>query len=284
MDRYGCQSRWIDLSSGSWYPSDFSLTTNVQWLNVSQMSGHVNHTQDIRLWVKVDWDKLISDDETQYGAIYVRSSNETFTKSVVTTVTLPIDTRQVKGGHDGAFIQSDGILAMPAWRATEKVNAFDEQADWLSLPGYGLSGNAMTTHPANHDTYEVGKGPSLSFDFFMHNSSSGIVRVTTYIGPTLNYRAGSPMTFALQMDNLDPVTVRPIPLASSAGADPPDWGSVVGAGIRRTLTTIEMGSNAGEWHNLKLWITQPGLVIEMVAIGTNIPPITLPPRASHQMS
>lgn len=284
IDRYGSQSRWIDLSSGSWYPCDFSVTTNVSWITVSQISGHVNETHDVRLWVKVDWDSLTSDNAYQYGAIHARSSNQTFTKSVVTTVTLPIDARQVEGGHNGAFIQGDGILAMPAWRATEKVSASDEQADWLSLPGYGLSGNAMTTNPANHDTYEVGQGPSLSFDFFMHNSSSRMVTVTTYLGPTLNYRVESPMTYALQMDNLNPVTVRPIPLAQSPGSDPPDWNNVVAAGVRKTLATIEVGSNVGEWHNLKLWITQPGLVVEMVAIGTNIPVLTLPPRASHQLS
>lgn len=284
MDRYGSQSRWIDLSSGSWYPCDFSVTTNVSWITVSQTSGHVNQTHDIRLWVKVDWDRLTFDNDYQYGAIHVSSSNQTFTKSVVTIVTLPIDARQVECGYNGAFIQSDGIVAMPAWRATEKISASDGQADWLSLLGYGLSGNAMTTNPANHDAYEVGKGPSLSFDFFMHNSSSRMVTVTTYLGPILNYRVESPMTFALQMDNLDPVNVQPIPLAQSPGSEPPDWGNVVAAGVRKTLTNIEMGSIVGEWHNLKLWITQPGLVVEMVVIGTNIPSTTLPPRASHQLS
>lgn len=290
LSRYSAQpSRWIDVSSGSWVDFTYTATANVSWLTVTPSSGSVggNGSADCRVEVSVNWDAVPSNATSSmlYAGIKLTPSPVEFSNSS-TTVLLTVDPRTAPdvSSHKGGFVQGEpAYIAMHATNATRMTST--DQAKWSQLPGYGLSGNAMTTLPPNHSNASVGAGPVLEYDFYALPSlagSSNLWNVTVWLGPFYNYRHGDPFKLALQLDDGTPTVVQPIPLASSAGNEPPDWLSVVAASVRRNTTSLPAAQDNG-WHTLKVWSVNAGMVLEMVTIGA-FPVTSLTPPQSYRVN
>lgn len=183
-------------------------------------------------------------------------------------------------------------MAMQAADATRK--AAQDTASWQVLQGYGMTGSATTTLPPTHDSFDAGRGPSLDFDFFLPDSQKSQVNewpVTVYLAPILNYRPYAVHSYSLQLDDAQPLVVRPVPLATKGGPQPPsslalappDVEDILRAGMRKVTTMMPVPAGKLGWHTLKLSAMQPGLVIEMVAIGPPPSNIAIPPPQSFRV-
>lgn len=286
LSRYSAQpSRWVDVSSGSWVDFAYNVTANVSWISLTPSNGWVaaNGSADCRVEVSVNWDAVPANATSSmlYAGITFTPTPTEFSNSS-TTVLIAVDpsTAPDVQSHKGGFVQGEpAYIAMHATNAT-RMNS-TSQATWTELPGYGLSGNALTTLPPTHPNATVGTGPVLEFDFYALPSLAGnskLWNVTVWLGPFYNYRAHDPFKFALQLDDGTPTVVQPIPFASSAGSEPPDWNSVVSASIRRNTTSLPAVQD-NNWHTLKVWSINAGMVLEMVTIGA-FPVTSLPPPQS----
>lgn len=289
LSRYSAQtSRWIDVSAGSWVDFAYNVTANVSWITLTPSNGWVggNGSADCRVEVSVNWDAVPANATSLmlYAGITLAPTPTEFSNST-TLVTIMVDPRTAPevASHKGGFVQGEpAYIAMHATNATRMKST--DQASWAQIPGYGLSGNAMTTLPPTHPNATAGTGPVLEFDFYALPSLAGksnLWNVTAWLGPFYNYRAHDPFRFALQLDDGEPTIVQPIPLASSAGSEPPDWNSVVSASIRRNTTSLPAAQDGG-WHTLKLWSVNAGMVLEMVTIGA-FPVTSLPPPQSYRV-
>lgn len=285
ITRYTEQSRYFQVGSGSCTDFDYWTTTNVTWLDLTPGSGHIaaDGSSDATVYASVDWDKVdaAQNGSVLYAAIQVYNTPSEYSNAS-TTILVSVDPTTVAdaASHQGGFVQGDGYIAMHSTNATRRNNV--DGAYWASLPGYGLTGNAITDLPPTHDTFAAGQGPSLEFDFYYFgNNSPTSWNVTAFFGPFENYHNGNPFQYALQIDGGEPTVVQPIPLSASAGSEPPDWNGVVAASLRKGVGAVNVTS-AGGWHTLAVWNMVPGMVLEMVTLGS-YPITSLPPPQSYRI-
>ncbi|KAJ9091801.1 hypothetical protein QFC21_007104 [Naganishia friedmannii] len=286
LSRYSAQpSRWIDVSSGSWVDFAYNVTANVSWITLTPSNGSVggNGSADCRVEVSVNWDAVPANATSSMlyaGITFAPTPTEFSNSTTVVLISVDPSTAPDVQSHKGGFVQGEpAYIAMHATNAT-RMNS-TAQATWTELPGYGLTGTALTTLPPTHPNATAGTGPVLEFDFYALPSLAGksnLWNVTVWLGPFYNYRAYDPFQFALQLDDGPPTVVQPVPLASSAGTEPPDWNSVVSASIRRNTTSLPAVQD-NKWHTLKVWSINAGMVLEMVTIGA-FPVTSLPPPQS----
>ncbi|KAJ9092587.1 hypothetical protein QFC19_008695 [Naganishia cerealis] len=288
LSRYSAQpSRWIDVSSGSWVDFAYNATANVSWITLTPSNGWVaaNGSADCRVEVSVNWDAVPANATSMLYASITLSPTPTAFSNSNTSVTIAVDPTTVQNLqlHVGGFVQGEpAYIAMHATNSTRRNDS--QEAYWSELPGYGLTGNAVTTLPPTHPNATAGTGPVLEFDFFALPSLAGksnLWNVTIWLGPFYNYRLHDPFQFALQLDDGEPTVVQPVPFASSAGSEPPDWNSVVAASIRRNTTSLPAVAD-NDWHTLKVWSLNAGMVLEMVTIGA-FPVTSLPPPQSYRV-
>lgn len=287
IGRYSAsQTRSIYVSSGSCTDFEYWTSANVSWLNISPSSGSIkaDGSTDAEVLISVNWDqvdKLNTANTTLYASVQVYNTPSYFSnasQAVLVSVDLS-SVANITANSDG-FIMADGYLAMHATNATRRTSTANAQ--FVDLPGYGLTGSAVTDLPPTHEIHAAGSGPSLEFDFYVPGGSAAASwNVTAFFGPFENYHRGSPFQYAIQLDGGSPTIIQPIPLAASAGSEPPDWNGVVAASLRKGVGAVN-ATQAGGWHTLTVWNMVPGMVLEMVTLGS-YPLTSLPPPQSYRI-
>lgn len=272
MDPYGAKSRWIDISAGG--PKDIRWTAkpNVPWLKVSESKGRVKRdgSTDQRIFVSVDWSKLPSDlvGQIDDGHILIQGSDgANVTVSAPIFVPLPVD-----DDYHG-FVQGDGYVVMEA--AHFSHNASAEGYAWEEMEGYGRTFSGLEMFPTDFQNFTVGQGPSLTYDFWTHDS--GKAEINVQIGPSLNFISGKQLSFGVQLDDqpakeIQPITtdrlggveVRPGQEPIFVGAVPPDWIGVVESDVRNVTLSVDF-EQAGK-HSLTVWGMSTGVVVERIWI------------------
>jgi hypothetical protein len=286
LSRYSVTPAWVDVGSGAWEDFEWTATPNTTWVKLSSNGGKLcaDGTKDTRVEIMVDWDKIPANvtGSMQYASVMFASLQDGKPRSIV-NVTVVADPQMVDQSQakSGSFVGGASYISMHASNATRRTST--NETYWADLPTYGLTGNAVTDLPQTHSVYAAGQGPSLEFDFYSYGMK-GPVNVTAFFGPFENYHRGQPFQYALQFDGSTPSVAQPIPLAASAGSEPPDWNGVVGSSIRKSKTTFNETSFAEEgWHTLTVWNMVPGMVLEQIVIG-EYPLTTLPPPQSYRMA
>jgi hypothetical protein len=133
----------------------------------------------------------------------------------------------------------------------------------------------VTTEPQSLNNAEL---PCLEYNFFVFDT--GMIEVTAYVSPTLNFKKGEGLKFAVSIDNQQPKIVN-----MHEGDTIPDWqypqwwNEAVGQNIR-TYTTMHTISQPGN-HTMKFWAVDPAIVLQrMVITRGSLPETYLGPPES----
>lgn len=183
LSRYSTRPQWVDVSSGGWIDFEYTATANVSWISLSSQEGMIagDGSSDARVHVSIDWTQVPANaSDTVYGGIMFASKPNDHPETVV-NITVVADTREVNtsSARPGSFVGEAGYVAMHATNATVKNNV--DGAEWVELPYYGLTGNALVDLPPTHPFYAAGEGPSLEFDFYSWGNSQETLNVTATI-------------------------------------------------------------------------------------------------------
>lgn len=120
--------------------------------------------------------------------------------------------------------------------------------------------------PVTNQNFTLGSGPSLTYDFWAVdsiNGTSGMVRITIQIGPSLNYFLGSFLSFGLQMDSAEPRVINPVP-AAPLGSLPADWNSIVSSEVRNVTLMMPLKGETPGSHTVTIWGMTTGVVVERI--------------------
>nr|AJD81319.1 D-glucuronidase [Ustilago sp. SL-2014] len=245
---------------------------------------------EVEVQLSVDWTALPKPSCTgaaqmHTAMVYINATNNErlpgMSAPTNVTVSLSVDSCMP---HDeaaaGTFVASpDGSVSMLASHATiESARDTSFTPAYIeSLPGYGLLGSAVTVLPPTaesidrNDTANLGRGPSLAFDFYLPHSSGNetAFNVTAWLAPVLNYRDKRPLRYALELDSDagSRVQVTPVPENITPGTNSADWGNVVSANIRTVTSTLSSSTaTQGGKHTLRWWPLEPGLVLQKIVI------------------
>ena len=270
FDKFNQQRRYIDVFNRGAKTFDFTAAASAPWLRVSESSGTVE--KDRRLWVSVDWD--VAPAGLARGTILLSGA--------ATNVTVNVEAfnppEPARNTLDG-FVEAEGFVSIEPEHFTRKADAGASQ--WIRIEDYGRTLSGMrASSPVEAPSATPGKdSPCLEYKTYLF--TTGAVHVVAVTSPTLNFVPGRGLQFAESFDDESPVMVTLVRSNYSAQNGNRDWETSVKDNARFTRT--EHTIKAPGYHTLKLWMVDPGVVLQKLVIDAGgVKPCYLgPPESYH---
>jgi hypothetical protein len=169
-NRYAREAR-IRFEMDSLITLEYHRLNNGKW-NHMMSQTHIGYTY----WQQPPFNKMPAMQEIQPGSVVAPVKNQS--GSIQSKKAL------VPAGVKGnVFNETDGVVSMQADHfSREKVPT---GVQWTVLPRHGRTGNAITTFPVNHRSFDLSTAPSLEYEIYTYDT--GTVKLHIYLSPSLNY-------------------------------------------------------------------------------------------------
>jgi hypothetical protein len=245
---YGREKQFIDLFNSGTGNIDWKASVSAPWIKLSSSAGRFDHEH--RLWVNIDWTSAPKS-EAQLETITFTGAG----KTNVVNLTVFNPANAADGKVEG-FVESDGCVSMLARNYSRKTD--QASASWQVIPGLGRNCGAVTVLPmtvtSQTNLANLTKlSPALEYD--MHLFSTGMVTLTAYCLPTHAINAEHQLRFAVAFDDAPPQIVSPKHGSASAINN-------------LMLLTSRLSIAVRGQHTLKIWMVDPGLVLDKIVIDT----------------
>ena len=251
--------------------------TSEEWIKLSETSGVIYDEK--RVWVTIDWEKAPkginpsghiafgwrpSMEDRSLGNKYLnlydrKTNNDTIIHDapgggfqVQLSLFNPV-MRAMDKVH--GFVESNGYISMEAEHFSRKRD--QKLACWQVIEGLGRTGNSVTVWPANIPGMKtvgeiLANSPSLEYDIYSFTTGKALLRFNCI--PSYPVNKGYGLRIAVALDNEKPEIV------DSKGEKD------VMSNLLTFKTKLTI-SGKGQ-HTLKLWMVDPGLVIDKILIDT----------------
>ena len=254
FDVFTKQKYFVDVFNKGDTPFTWAATPSVPWIQMDQASGTVDTQQ--RLWVDINWDLVPLGEDTNQGTITFSGAG----KNLNVKVKAFNPTSPRPAGLSG-FVQSNGYVSMEAENYTNKIDS--AAAGWEVISTLGSSGDTMTILPttvaSNLSTNDIlQNSPAMEYEMYLWDA--GEQTVTVYCVPTHAITSDVGLRYAVAFDEQTPQIV---------GYDTIEWSSqwslnvLQGAAISESRHTV----GAAGSHTLKIWMVDPGVVIDKIIVG-----------------
>jgi hypothetical protein len=270
FDSFNRPRHFVDVFNRGKNPLIFTAAASVPWLRLSSAGNIIEKEQ--RLWVSVDWSNVPvgwvegSVQITQTGARGVAVRLKVFNP--------PEPTREAVNG----FVEADGCVAMEAVHFTGKADT--ESARWERVDDLGRTLSSMTLFPVTATSVQPPEN-SARLDYRMYLFSTGVVEVTSILGPCLNFAPDRAVRLAVSFDEKAPQVLTVVPKGYIVDNGNRDWEESVKDSVRnvRSRHTI---SQPG-YHTFKVWMVDPGVVLQKIVVDTGgaRPSYLGPPESFH---
>jgi hypothetical protein len=122
--------------------------------------------------------------------------------------------------------------------------------------------------------------PRLDYSFYLF--TSGKIDVALLLSPSLNYAPGRAVRIGMSLDEAAPELLTVVPKGYVAGDGNRDWEESVKDSIR--VVKANHVFNAPGQHTLKVWMVDPGVVLQRVVVDTGgLRPSYLGPPESYRV-
>lgn len=247
FDVFNQQNYYFEVFNRGSAPFKYSATSDSDWLKVSGVTGEVDDQE--RVLVKVDWSKVPEGRNT--GVITVESETGE-TVEINAEAFNPKNKENVKG-----FVESNDFISIEAEHFSRKVDTDD--AEWVLIPQLGRTKSAMTPFPVTSGEKTPGTEESPRLEYDLHTFSEGEVRVKVYLAPTLDYYMNHPgLRYGISLNNEEPQIVNI--------HEDYNWYDIVGNYLLLKSTTHTI--DAAGPQTLKIWMNDPGVVIQKIVVET----------------
>jgi hypothetical protein len=268
FDPINDQQYFVEVFNRGTKQLDYTITTKNDWIKLSKVKGSVQYED--KVYVSIDWSKAPKG--KQNGEIVLARGSQEF------AIRVPINNEDVKGL---GFIQNNGVISIEAANFHKKKDA--SGIKWTVVPNLGRTHSSVTVMPSNAEKQlDLTTAPSLEYTFTTFTDS--VLKIETYLSPTLNYKKNEGLLYAIAVDDEKPQTIN-----VNLGEEKPDWeypewwNTAVTDHIRKKKST-HVGFKAGV-HTLKLWMIDPGLVFQKFVIdGGGLKPSYLGPQESKNIN
>jgi len=274
FDSRNRQRRWIDVFKRSSKSFTFSAQADQPWVQLSESSGTID--QDRRIFVEVAWDKIPVGRQT--AVITVTGPDGQSVPVLVNAV----HSDQYSRLDSVAFGGLTGPTAFAAESATRNIAA--GQVRWEKIPDYGRAASGMAVFPVTaQSVIPPENAPRLEYPVLIPDAGEIYVELIT--GPTLKVQPNRGVRIAVSFDDQPPQIIDAFAGQSTGGdgVNAPafrDWDRWV-MDNARTLRSTHRIAEPGV-HTLKVWMVDPGVVLETVIVRTEpLPRSYLGPPASR---
>jgi hypothetical protein len=159
------------------------------------------------------------------------------------------------------FVEVENVCVMEAEHASAFLAGKD--ANWRKIDGLGYNGAAVSVFPVTVPmrlSPEKIKAESPCLEFKLWLQHFGEWQVTLRALPTFSVETGKPQRYAIAFDDAPPQIVF---LPVGTGEKDRQWQENV---LRNAaLTTSRHALPTNGLHTLKIWMVDPGLVIDAIA-------------------
>jgi hypothetical protein len=251
LARDGAASRWIDVFSRGAAPMAFTAKAGEPWLKVSPGPAAANG--DTRLEVSVDWKAAPAG--SRRVPVTITGADG---KSVVVTAVVDAAPRKIA---KGAFVEAGGPLAIEAEHHVAATGAGG--VSWTTIPALGRTLSGVAAYPSTAPSSAPGQGPFLDYAVDLASAGDFDLRVVT--APSLDFRGGTGLRYAVSLDDAPPVIVNLHEGETHTGEGQKSWEKAVADNAR--VQTIRLTAAKAGAHRIRLWRVDPGVVFERLVIS-----------------
>ena len=249
LESFAATSREVEVFNRGGAPFTFQAQALQPWLRVSPDHGDVVDAR--RLQLQVDWEQVPAG--AHEAVLYLRGSDGTEVH-----LDVPVLRKDAAAMH--GFIESDGVVAIEAEHAARRVDA--DGVHWTTIPGLGRTRSALVALPADAaQSVPGGTGARLEYPLWLQ--ADGDVDVRVSVSPSLDFRGGDGLRFALSLDDQAP-QVLTLALDPTPGhADFQAWSKAVVDSVHVAVSRQRATAGA---HTLKLWRIDPGVAFQRIEV------------------
>jgi hypothetical protein len=272
FDSFNRPRHFVDVFNRGKTPLTFTTAASAPWLRLSSAGGMVEKQQ--RLWVSVDWSNAPigwADGSVQIA--------QTGAKAVAVRLKVfnpPEPAREAVNG----FMEADGCVAMEAAHFTGKADT--GSARWERINDLGRTLSAMTLFPVTAASVQPSEN-SPRLDYRMYLFSTGMVEVTSILGPCLNFAPDRSVRLAVSFDDEAPQILTVVPKGYFVDNGNRDWEESVKDNVRKVQSRHRI-SQPG-FHTFKVWMVDPGVVLQKIVVDAGgVRPTYLGPPESYHLA
>ncbi|KAK2798405.1 hypothetical protein FQN50_008845 [Emmonsiellopsis sp. PD_5] len=248
------ETRYLDVFARGRGEFSYEIKASEAFVTLSNANGTVTapgNESDIRCVITVDWDSA-PEGETTVDLEVSPSDGQ------ATTVQLPVNKRSVPSEFSG-FVESNGVVAIEAEHYSDAGT--NGNVSYISIPHYGRTLSGVKLWPPTAESQEASSGPKLTYSFHTFSSADS-AQVIFYFGPSLHHDPSRPLKFAYALDDGEAESITPFEEAPM-GSLPPGWDNAVITGGWTVTADVNVSEGS---HILSLWLLEPGLIVQKIAI------------------
>jgi hypothetical protein len=247
FDSLNQQRSYIDVFNKGRQPFDFTATPSEPWIQLSQSKGHVE--DETRIWVTIDWQRAPAG--VSQGSIKIAGTNHEETIELAARKSADVTRANLTG-----FAEEAGYVSIDAAHFSAKADA--GESGFHPVEGYGMRADAPV------DVAGLNAGPHLDYRIYLFTPGDATARLT--LGPALNFAQDRPVRIAASMDGEAPQVLTIVPKGYNAANGNRDWEQSVRDNARYVTSKHQIA--APGYHVFKVWMVDPGVVVERILIDT----------------
>jgi hypothetical protein len=257
FDNLNKQRYFVDIFLSQSRTINWNATVSNSWIRISRTNGVLNPkpgSNQYRIWVDIDWSKfhLSSGD----GSIRFLGNGKQITLNIHAVKRNNAELAGYKG-----FVENNGFVSINAAHFAKQTNKPSGQ--WHVVDGLGYSGTALQALPlsvnrsvTNPDSI---KAASSFVEYNFYSFSPGIPSVNIFTLPTHPINNNFRVRYAISIDDGPSKVVDTKTFGRSE-----EWKQNV---LRnRAERKIEMPYLAAGTHTLKIYVVDPGVVLDEIRI------------------
>jgi len=255
FDLFSNRKHYIEVFNKGKIPFDYTITTTVPWLSVSDTKGTIDD-KDKRVWLQIN-EKQLPKGKVE-GVVQISGAGS----QVAVKVALfnpTEDKEKLKG-----FIESNGYISIEPEHYSKNSENGDRK--WITVEDYGRTLSGMrATSPANAPATIPGKdAPCLEYPLYLFSTDTA--QITLLTSNLLNFMPGRDIKIAVSFDDGEPQFITNVPDKFKVHWSNPAWATTVVTHARHCQTTLKISKSG--YHTLKVWMIDPGVVIQKIIVNT----------------
>jgi len=276
---YHKEKHFIDLYNTGNGVIYWSSAISENWIKLSDSSGVFNDEK--RIWITIDWDKAPNGrdqvesvtfkwasssvdewrdwdklsaskrEEYKAGTLGTKDPDNFFTINLSIFNPIEPTPESVIG-----FVESNGFISIEAEHYSQKVDK--KHAAWTIIDGLGRTGSSITVLPTNissHVTLDdiIRSSPVLLYDLYTFTEGEVLINFNCIPSNPINADYG--LRLAVAIDDGKPIIVTPRSRKNVID--------------NLLLLKAKLNMPKEGQHKLKIWMVDPGLVIDKIIIDTS---------------